>query len=181
MSSFQDLTSLDLRQLTEELAAQTPSQESMGAGEWLGVVEYLTLLLIEGCGGLSREDWVRCSVALDYALGAARALGIVDHHEEAIRRLNLSAALLQRIPPSSEIAILNPIDALDIFRHEIPLSADDAREMAAHWRDLDVAKIRRLRLARSLVSPVLIIAKALPEYALDELVNAWTPVFPLLP
>ena len=149
--------------------------------EWLGVVELLTMRLTEGSGDVPAEDWARCSAAMASALEAAVAAGAIDHRESVIRRLNLAVALLQNVVPIAEVDILNPDLLLDLMFQELPLSAGEARQMSAEWRNLDISQIRSLRVAKNLVSPALALARLVPEAKFAGRLRAWEDVMPSLP
>jgi hypothetical protein len=177
MSRLNDLAALDLRSLCGALNAGVAVQPV----EWLGVVELLTMRLTEGSGDVAVEDWGTCSAAMAYVLGAAVASGGFDRRESVIRRLNLSVALLQNVAPNAEVDILNPDLVLELMFQELPLSAGEARRLSADWRSLDISQIRRLRVAKNLVSPALALARVAPGAKLAGRLRAWEDVMPSLP
>jgi hypothetical protein len=181
MTSFQSLTSLSLRQLSELLAAHTPDPALLGPNEWLGVVQLLTQRLTKQPDLLTQEDWARSTAALDYVFHAAITSGAIDNNEVVIRRINLSAALLQVVSPSVEIDILNPDATIELLLRKIPMSVDEARRLVVNWRSLEIAKIRQLRLIKNLLSPALLIKRTLPEHKFDTQLTAWESIFPSLP
>lgn len=181
MNRLDDLASLDLRSLSAVLAAHSPMVHELGRGQWLGVVELMTMRLTDECSSLSAESWVTCASALAYALEAAVASGSIDQRESVIRRLNLSVALLQWVPPNPEVDILNPGHQIDLLFQELPMSVEEARDLSADWRTLNIAKIRLLRAVKNLVSPALSLAKKVPEEDHDGRLKAWEEVFPSLP
>ncbi|WP_085214294.1 hypothetical protein [Streptomyces sp. Amel2xC10] len=181
MNSFDDLTSLDLRSLAEVLASQAPAQAGLVPGQWLGVVELLTMRLTDGFGDLPTELWGTCSEAFGYALETAVASGAIDYRGSVIRRLNLSLALLQKVPPNAEIDVLNPVYLVDLLLQELPMSAEDARTLSADWRSLEISQIRLLRVAKNLVSPGLAISRLASGKEFDPRLKAWEEVLPLLP
>jgi hypothetical protein len=181
MSSFDDLASLNLRALSETLAAHAPRVSELDLREWLGVVELVTARLVDECVGLPEASWMTCSAALGNALHAAVVSGAIDHRESVIRRLNLSVALLHQISPNAEIDVLNPDHLIDLLFRELPMSAEEARDLSADWRTLEIAHIRRLRAAKNLVSPGLDLMRLLSREDLDERLKAWAEVFPSLP
>ncbi|MEU9496645.1 hypothetical protein AB0D73_33315 [Streptomyces sp. NPDC048215] len=180
MIGLDDLTSLDLRSLSEVLAAHAPRVPDLGSDQWLGVVELMTMRLTDECSSLPAESWATCSLALGYALDAAVALGSIDQRESVIRRLNLSVALLRQVPVSTEVDILNPGHLIDLLFQELPISSDEARDLSVEWRALDIAQIRILRAAKNLVSPALGLARLAPR-EIDGRLEAWEEVFPSLP
>ncbi|MFF0572719.1 hypothetical protein [Streptosporangium saharense] len=178
MSDFEDLLELDLRQLSAALSVGRPSAEELEQNQWTGLIELLTMRLVGACEELSAEDWAVCSTALDYVFRAAGKIKAIDHEEEVIRRLNLSAALLRHVAPRSEVDLLDPDHAVDLLLRELPVSADEARDMVVRWRALEINQIRRLRSAKNLLSPVVDI---IPRHTHDSRLRVWMSIFPSLP
>lgn len=178
MGQLNDLASLNLRVLSAALAS--PRLE-LGHGEWLGVVELLTMRLVEGCHGLQAEEWTTCSAALQHTFEAAVDSGSIDRSESVIRQLNLSVALLQQISPNRDVDILNPDYLFGLLFRELPMSAEDARCLSIGWRTLDISQIRLLRAAKNLLSPALNLAGLVPIGDFTEDLSAWKEVFPSLP
>ncbi|MFD8965406.1 hypothetical protein ACFV0C_10435 [Streptomyces sp. NPDC059568] len=130
MNGSDDLASLDLRSRSEVLAAHALTGPELGRGQWLGVVELMTMRLTDECDSLSAESWATCSSAFAYALEAAVASDSIDQRESVIRRLNLSVSLLQRVPPNPEVDILNPGRLIDLLFQELPMSVEEARDLS---------------------------------------------------
>lgn len=181
MNRMDDLASLDLGSLSEVLAAHAPTVPELSRGQWLGVVELITMRLTDECGSLSAESRATCSLALAYALEAAMASGSIDERESVIRRLNLSVALLQRIPSNDATDILDPIHLIDLLFQALPMSIEEARDLSADWRALDIAQIRLLRSVKNLVSPALSLARLVCREDVDGRLKPWEEVFPSLP
>ena len=181
MNSFDDLTSLDLRSLAEVLASHAPAQAELVPGQWLGIVELLTMHLTEGFDDLPTELWSTCSEACGYALETAVASGAIDYRESVIRRLNLALPLLQKAPPNAEFDVLNPDHLVDLLLQELPISAEEARTLLVDWRSLDTSQIRLLRAAKNLVSPGLAIFRLTSGKGFDPRLRAWEEVLPSLP
>jgi hypothetical protein len=155
MSSFDELASLDLRALAEELASCRPATGELEPAQWLGIVELLTGCLVSDFETGPPELWSMYSGAFTYAIEAAMTSGIIDRRETVIRRLHLAASLLQKVPTSSEVELLDPARLIDLLVEELPMSADEARALSTDWRALDISDIRRLRAVKNLLSPAL--------------------------
>ncbi|MFD7690020.1 hypothetical protein [Streptomyces sp. NPDC059781] len=181
MSRLNDLASLDLRSLCEALAADSLASADLVAGEWLGVVELLTMRLADGCGELSEEHWGMCSAAIGHALRVAVSTGVMDRRESVIRRLNLANVLLQQVPPNSEVDMLNPDHLIDLLLREMPISVEEARVLSTDWRTLETSQIRLLRSVKNLVSPALALAGMVSREDLRKRLNPWGELLPLLP
>ncbi|MFE2971409.1 hypothetical protein ACFXKC_49075 [Streptomyces sp. NPDC059340] len=181
MSSFDDLAALRLEPLAEVLASHAPAQADLTAGQWLGVVELLTMRLTHDFGDLSTEHREICSSAFGHTLDSAVTSGAIDYRESLIRRINLSLALLQNTPPDTSVDLLNPGPLIELLLLEVPMSAEEAGAMSADWRRLDISQIRDLRMAKNLISPGLAIARLMREEELDPRLQEWERVLPSLP
>ena len=133
------------------------------------------------CADMSEDEWAECCAAVSYVLTAAVASGAIDDHEAALRRLYLTAALLQRVPPRGDMEILDPNRAIDLFFSSVTVAEDHARRASAEWRSLDIHDIRRLRRAKNLVKPALLIADATGRSDIERRLAAWRETLPLLP
>ncbi|GAB3925324.1 hypothetical protein GCM10029976_018400 [Kribbella albertanoniae] len=181
MNQFDDLVALDPVSLSETLVSQRPTVAELSKGEWLGVVELLTARLANEVLPVSTDRWLTYLGALAYALDSAVASGAIDQRECLIRRLNLAVALREQAPPSTGDATLDPSVLIDLLFEELPISAEQARDMSTNWRALDVAQIRTLRSVKNLMSPALALATALPAAEVDPRFKVWREVFPSLP
>ncbi|BFO21792.1 hypothetical protein SHKM778_81800 [Streptomyces sp. KM77-8] len=181
MSRPDALASLDLESLAGVLAAHAPTVSELGSGQWLGVVELMTMRLTDECSSLSVDSWRTCNSALTYALETAVATGAIDQREAVIRRLNISVALLRQVPPNSEVEIRNPVHLIDLLFQELPMSVEEARDRSVDWRALDIVQIRQLRAAKNLITPALSLARMMPGDELEGRLKAWEEVLPSLP
>lgn len=176
-----ELADLDGRQLARFLAGPALGLDGLGKGEWLAVAELLTLRLSDDREVFSADDWAAASAAADYVLAAAEAAGAVGHDESVVRRLNLSVAVLRRASPRTDIPILSPDRMAALFAGSVPMSVPQARSLAAGWRNLDIADMRRLRLIRNLVTPMLLVRDLMSEEDGAAEVEQWEEILPLLP
>lgn len=131
MTTLEELASMETRQLSLLLSTSVPELDDLGIDEWLAVVQLFTARLTEESESLSADEWVLGSDAIVRALGHAEAVGAIDRNERVIRRLNLSAALLQRVPVNSDVEILDPQRAYDEFVEVVPISPEEARDLAS--------------------------------------------------
>jgi hypothetical protein len=91
--------------------------------------------------------------------------------------LNLSAALLREVAPDPAVDLLDPEAAADLALRTLQFSVDEVRKLAPRWRELGIEQIRRPRLAKNLLRPMLIMNESLRK----SRIAAWKPVFPALP
>jgi hypothetical protein len=171
-----DLYQLGLDDLCRALTTDEPPAT---AGRELGVVQRLTLLITTASPTPSAEILSRCNDAFYRALELAVAAGAIDHYETVVRRLNLTGALLQRRQPDDAVELLSPRHAIDLFLHEVPLSAARAEELSVDWHGLDIADIRLLRQAKNLATPAVAVAKALGDAGAE--MELWASILPQLP
>ncbi|MFF7402286.1 hypothetical protein [Streptomyces murinus] len=181
MNSFDDLASRDLRSLVEVLASHAPARSELVPVQWLGVVELLTTRLADGFGDLPTELQGTCLAAFGYALETAVASDAIDYRESVIRRLNLSLALLQKIPSNAESDVLDFGGLIDLLLQELPMSAEEARSLSTDWRSLDISQIRLLRAAKNLVAPGLAISRLVSGMNFDPRLKVWEEILPSLP
>src|SRR4051794_11313709 len=107
----------------------------------------------------------------------AEAAGGIDHLERVIRRINLMAVLLARVATDERIAIRNPRMAFDLVLDNLPISLERAHDLAPRWRELTRSEILRLRIAKNLLTPALMINAQAP----DSRIDAWADAHPHLP
>lgn len=181
MSELESLTTLDGRELARVIVQGDGSPGGLDNGELLAVVELLTFRLTQDARYFSADDWRSASRALEQILAAAEAVGSLKHEESVIRRLNLSSALLQRVSPQSDVPILSLEYMLLLFEEALPFSLEQARELASDWRSLEVEVVRQLRLAKNLVTPMLIVSDLIADTGSVAELRAWGAVLPMLP
>ena len=57
----------------------------------------------------------------------------------------------------------------------------EARELASDWRSLELEVVRQLRLAKNLVTPMLIVSDLIADTGSVAELRAWGAVLPMLP
>lgn len=181
MSDLNRLAAMTATQLSGLFATPETLPSDMHGGDWLAVVQLLTARLTEEAESLSGEELNLGAAALDTALRRAEQAGGVDHNEVAIRQLNLASALLRLRGPNPDVVLLNPQRMYDLFSETVPLSTAQMRELPANWRTLDIAAIRRLRLVKNLLVPMVAVGPILAEAGFAEDVRVWEEALPLLP
>jgi hypothetical protein len=137
--------------------------------------------VIDACEEMSEDAWADCAAAFSYVFSAAVESGDVDDQEVTTRRLYLTAALLQRVPPRSEIEILDADRAIDLFFAKVPVSDEFARRVSPEWRRLDIDTIRKLRRSKNLVKPALLISDSVGRSDIERRLATWREVLPFLP
>ena len=181
MTSRKDLAALDGRQLVHLLARPAPAPDGFSTAEWRSVVQLLTSRLSDDREAFSADDWEAASAAVEHVLTAAETAGVMEHDESVIRRLNLSAVVLRRAALRDDILILSPDRIASLFAETVPMTVQQARLLAVDWRSLEIADIRRLRLVKNLVTPMILISHLLSENRPMVEIEDWEEILPLLP
>lgn len=181
MTDLNRLSALSATELTALL--ETPDSVLVGisGGEWYAVVQLLTQRLTWEGGSLSGEELNRGAAALDIALGQAERAGGIGQNERAIRRLNLTSALLRIRGQSPDVVLLSPQRMYDLFSEAVPFSPAQIRAFPVDWRTLDITVIRRLRLVKNLVTPLLGVRSILEEAGFVDEMSEWSEILPRLP
>lgn len=181
METLQQLASMDARELSRLLTSTAQPPLDLEQGEWLAVVQLLTARVTEDCEALSADDWQVASAGVEGVLATAEAVGSIDHNESVIRRLNISAALLQRVSPQDDVPLLSLARMRELFEEAIPITVEEARDLATDWRSREVSVIRQLRLAKNLATPMLLVSTLASDYDILAELSAWRDVLPFLP
>jgi hypothetical protein len=172
-----ELVDLDLRVLVATLPERLHLSSCLEPDEWLWLVGMLATRTVAESADLRPEEWPAYSRANLYALRSAEIAGGIDHREYVMRRLNLTAALLDRVAPDREVEILSPEDAFALVLDNLPMSLEEAFRTAPQWRELEIDQIRRLRTVKNMLTPAL----AINARHNDTRISAWEPVLPMLP
>ncbi|ACU77441.1 conserved hypothetical protein [Catenulispora acidiphila DSM 44928] len=181
MTDLDRLASLTATELSSLLTASESAPVDKHGGDWLAIVQLLTARLTEEGGTLTAEELNLGATALDVALDSAEQAGVIDRNEAAIRRLNLMSVLLRLRGPNPDVALLNPQRMYGLFSTAVPLSAAQIREVPPNWRALDVDTIRRLRLVKNLVVPLLGVKSILEQAGFADNLAVWEDALPRLP
>jgi hypothetical protein len=181
MSRFREIAYLDLPAMSSLLAEGEPPVDALDPQEWLGVAFQITAHVLAADADAEPRDWaVRCR-AIEHAAHAVHATGLEDDAAHLTRRLNASGAMLARTQPRGDVELLDPEAMLDRLFRSLPMTADEARGRAAHWRDLPLPQVLELRKVKNLLTPGLAIARLAPVPRFEGDVDTWGAVRPLLP
>ncbi len=175
MVDLHELVHLDLRVLVATLPERLPLSSCLEPDEWLWLVGMLATRTVAESADLRPEDWPACSRANLYAFRSAEIAGGIDHREYVMRRLNLTAALLDRVAPDREVEILSPEGAFALLLDNLPMSLEEAFRTAPRWRELEIDQIRRLRTVKNMLTPALVWAlTGFPRHRLTEFLRRTT-------
>lgn len=170
---------LDVRRLTRTLRERDLQPSDLDHGSWRTLVELLTLRVQSaGDQGLTLDEWDACGAVHVATLTAAVGSGAYPPIEGVVRRLWLTARVLDVTrAPCAGAPLRDPVAAVDLALGELPGDVGAAARDAARWRDLPREQALRLRHMKVVLRPALGIAADWGDHRLD----AWVAVFPTLP
>lgn len=178
---LQPLATMTAPELSGLLTTPESALADLSGGEWHAVVQILTASLTRQAGSLSAAELNLGVAALDLALAQGEQAGALGRNEATIRRLHLTAVLLQRRGPDPDVAFLNPRRMYDLFSEAVPLSTAQIQELPPDWRTLDIATIRSLRLVKNLVTPLLLVKSIVEQAGFADELSVWEAMLPRLP
>lgn len=181
MTDLNRLAGLTATELTLLFATPQTAPADMGHGDWLAVVQLLTARLTQEAKSLSVTELNRGVEVLGGLLDQAEQVGGINHDEVVIRRLHLTTALFDRRGSDPDVVLLDPRQMYELFLGAVPFTLARVREFPADWRTLDIGTVRRLRLMKNLLTPLLGAKSHLAEAGLGEEVSAWEEIMPRLP
>jgi hypothetical protein len=181
MTNFDELAAADLPALTTWLESNDAQVSQLDQQRWLAMVELTTAKLTSAASDLERHDWQRLSNAYFRCLTLAKESGVLDETEAVIRSLNLTSALLSELDPQESVGILNPDKGVASFFQYVPVSLVEAHELSENWRAIGVADIRRLRVAKNLLTPILSLKAFVKDRQIRAALEDWEAAFPKLP
>ncbi|WBB70423.1 hypothetical protein [Micromonospora sp. WMMD812] len=149
-----EVTRLDLSGLVTWLRSPEPGDVRWTGNEWLGVLKVFTMRLTQRAPDVAAGELAACSAAYDIVLDRTLRADGIDAREAAVRRILLTAVVLDHVPAEPAVPLRDPRVALAAFRAALPMSAAEAVEMAPRWRELDPDEMRRLWRAAGLVTSV---------------------------
>ncbi|WP_431935110.1 hypothetical protein [Micromonospora sp. RP3T] len=151
-ADWKQVTRLDLSGLVTWLRSTEPEHVRWTGNEWLGVLELLTAYLTDQGAEAPAPDWPALSAAYDVALERARAADGIDEREAVVRRLLVTAAVVDRAHHDPSVPLRDPRFALAGLPAVMPMSTPEAVEVAPRWRELAPDEMRRLLRAAGLVT-----------------------------
>jgi hypothetical protein len=178
---FDALVAMDVRRLASNLAGQPPQPGDLPPNQWLGVIGHLCSQIIEECAAFDFEEWVMVSRAVDNALLAGREAGAEERWSTVTRRLNLTAAILQRVPPMNDGSLRDPGIAAEIFLTEASVSVQEAEALSIDWRERDISTVRQLRVLKNMLAPMVFIRPLLEDGIVKADLDTWVQLLPSLP
>ncbi|MEU4560531.1 hypothetical protein AB0F72_19305 [Actinoplanes sp. NPDC023936] len=179
-AGFDELIRVPLPVLAGWLLSADAEPGSLDAQQWRGLTEVFTAELTAEAARVPPPDWPRLSDAYTRLLDRAQQAAALDRHECAVRRLNLTSALLHTVAPDQHVGLLDPAASVHIFFDAVAMSPADAHRLADAPGTLAVNDMRRLRAVKNLLQPLLAVKPLLDAEAARRLTD-WERVYPALP
>jgi hypothetical protein len=178
---FQEVAAAELPAQIDWLLSEESSSAQFDPQQWLGIVQLMTFKINYAARHGTQVDWSALSDAYSRGVELAERAGIVDRKEIAIRALNLTSSVVRAVGPDRRIALRNPTEAMRLFFETIPLSPAEARQLSTDWPTRDISEIRRLRVAKNLVRPAMMLKPFLEDAETRSKLADWEAVYPHLP
>jgi len=181
MTYVDELCALDVKQLITRLGERLPEPEDLTPGEWLLVIAVHTSQ-ISGVNKLPvKENWQVLDKSYSAVLASAVEAGAIDRHEQILRQINFSVALIFIVGASSKFDALNPVLIASAVLQEIPMSLTRARRLAKNWRELEPDQIQELQYIKNLVRPLDLLVERGNDLGPDPAIKQWIELRPDLP
>jgi hypothetical protein len=123
------------------------------------------------------DEWEGLADTLDRAM----TLAGLDQRARAIRRLNLTLALVNRVGPSSEHMLRNPDVAAAVFLDALPMEFAEALTLLPDWQSASLDDMRRLAAIKDLLTPLVGVDDLISDGAAKESVREWLTLLAVLP
>jgi hypothetical protein len=178
---LESIRTLNAEDLRRTLRAWVSEDVGRGVNEWLSVVEAFTGRVLRDFPNVNPSGRAHLSATFTMLLEQAEVSGGIEEDQRVIRVLNVVSALVQKVGPSGEVMLLDPVWAAKVCLSQIRTSFDWASEESAHWRDLTRSEILQLRRVKNLVTPMVSLEEFLPEGGFRDQLHSWVKLLPALP
>ncbi|GAB2698221.1 hypothetical protein [Thalassiella azotivora] len=175
-----ELARLSLTELIALLAQQPPSPERSSPGDWRAVLYVLSSRTASARGDELATNRHALWRAYGSVLAGASTYGDVDDRESAIAQVHYLALLASRLRHGDEAREFSAL-AEQLALSHAPLSFGEAREATWDWRSQPIDRIRDLRFAKNLFTPLRALGRSSPGSAKAHAVDRWVALLPHLP
>ncbi|WP_406640252.1 hypothetical protein [Amycolatopsis sp. WGS_07] len=175
---FRDLAArLEAARVTEPPQTE-PADPDAYHYDWHLAIRWFKERFVETCRDLTEAEWSRYAKLADDLLWAAREFSDLNQRQLVFDRFHLSSALLRRVPPRSDIPLLNPAQLLKDYLSEVSISPEEAKEMKSRRHLLNKSEDRELWETRWLMTQIKFVDHLFPESPeLDEY-RKWKELWP---
>ncbi|MFJ7160003.1 hypothetical protein ACIQUQ_34325 [Streptomyces sp. NPDC101118] len=182
MTYADELCALDLDELAIRFSDGSPRFAELDVHTWLAVMGRLADGLIEHAVEIDPRKWEFYSNAVESAWHAADRSGKIPPRETLLRGMNLTLALLHRVPQVSGVPLVDARMQAAGGLGEITVTPDEAESMSRGWQHRELREIAALRRIKEILKPALGLLEFIPpDDTTAKQLTRWREVYPLLP
>ncbi|GAX51428.1 hypothetical protein [Streptomyces olivochromogenes] len=161
---FDGLGRLDLDAHARRWSAAGTDDAHGGVSQWVAAAQQFAARIQADPAGVSDEQWRSIAEAWTALLAAAERATGTQRNEWLLRDLWLRSWLVQEVGPRADVPLFDPGPVLERALDAMPMSPEEAAELAPRWRELAHAQMRALRMIRLLLAPVHALARLLADH-----------------
>lgn len=170
---FDDLDRLDLDGHVRRWSGPEAARAYGEVNQWLLAAQMFASRLQRDSVEMSDERWRAVGAAWSALLAAAERSTGPQGDEWLMRDLWLRAWLLKNVGPRPDVPLFDPGPVIERALDTMPMSPEEAAELAPRWRELEVSRIRSLRMIRRLLNPVRHLTPLLADHPRWSEFEAW--------
>ncbi|MEV6172975.1 hypothetical protein AB0L99_32795 [Streptomyces sp. NPDC051954] len=178
---FEHLDRLDLDGHLRRWSAPDVGRVDGEVNQWIAAVQAFTLHLQEDPARLSDDQLRGVGVAWPALMAAAERSTGPQGDEWLMRDLWLRALLLEKVGPRPNVPLLDPQPLLGRALDALPMSREEAAELAPRWRELERGQILSLRMAKRLLAFIRAVAPHVRDHSRWAEQEAWQQLAGHLP
>ncbi|MER5665416.1 hypothetical protein [Streptomyces mirabilis] len=161
---FDGLGRLDLDAHARRWSAAGTDDAHGGVSQWMAAAQQFAARIQADPAGVSDEQWRAIAEAWTALLAAAERATGTQRNEWLLRDLWLRSWLLEKVGPRADVPLFDPGPVLERALDAMPMSPEEAAELAPRWRELARAQMRALRMIRQLLAPAHALARLLADH-----------------
>ncbi|GIE77573.1 hypothetical protein Aph02nite_35230 [Actinoplanes philippinensis] len=127
-----------------------------------------------------RPTWHRPAEAYLRALAEAVRAEAVSAHDAAVSRMNMTAVVVRSVPSTEWGDRWRPTAMVDLFLERCPVTLAEAQRLAGAQPLPPVGDLVRLRHAKTMLNPLVLLAPFLPPDSVDR-IRPWLELRERLP
>ncbi|MFI1481335.1 hypothetical protein [Streptomyces sp. NPDC020747] len=170
---FDDLDRLDLDGHVRRWSAPEVASADGEVNHWLLAAQMFAARLQQDPVEMSDERWRAVGAAWSALLAAAERSTGPQRDEWLMRDLWLRAWLLGNVGPRPDVPLLDPRPPFERALDALPMSREEAAELAPRWRELEREQIRSLRMVKRLLTVMRTVAPYLGDHPRWAEHEAW--------
>ncbi|MDX3457210.1 hypothetical protein PV396_35535 [Streptomyces sp. ME02-8801-2C] len=134
------------------------------ASQWMAAARTFTARIQQDLAAITDEQWRKNAEAWANLMAAAERSTGPQHNEWLLRDLWLRSWLLEKMGPREHGQLFDPGLVIERALDAMPMSPEQAAELASQWRELERSHMFSLRMIRRLLNPVRHLAPLLVDH-----------------